>query len=248
VEVAIDASQALEKMRGRRFDWVLMDIQMPGMDGMTATRCIRQDSSMAGTCVIALTANALAEDRARYLEAGMSDVLTKPVDPQKMCATLLKWLGAAAAVDAAAKPATSQVVQSASTDARGEILLQGYARWDTAVFAKMLGDDIAMQRRLLANFLPNAHNQCHAITRAVEARLWVDAANVSHRLKSAARTVGAMRLGALCEALERAGRQDDGANCQILCQRVNEEVGKIGDVMGNWLDVATPTAPQLEIR
>jgi PAS domain S-box-containing protein len=244
VEVATDASQALEKMRSRRFDWVLMDIQMPGMDGMTATRCIRQDSSMADTCVIALTANALAEDRSQYLAAGMSDVLTKPVDPQKMYVTLLKWLEPAARGDLAAEAANSAAIPNANTDATGEFLTQGYARWDTAVFAKMLGDDVAMQRRLLANFLPNAHNQCHAISRAVDARLWLDAANVSHRLKSAARTVGAMRLGALCEALERAGRQDDGANCQLLCRRMNEEVGKIGDVMGNWLDVAARPAPK----
>jgi two-component system sensor histidine kinase/response regulator len=229
-------------MRSRRFDWVLMDIQMPGMDGMTATRCIRQDSSMADTCVIALTANALAEDRSQYLAAGMSDVLTKPVDPQKMYVTLLKWLEPAARGDLAAEAANSAAIPNANNDATGEFLTQGYARWDTAVFAKMLGDDVAMQRRLLANFLPNAHNQCHAISRAVDARLWLDAANVSHRLKSAARTVGAMRLGALCEALERAGRQDDGANCQLLCRRMNEEVGKIGDVMGNWLDVAARPA------
>jgi CheY-like chemotaxis protein/HPt (histidine-containing phosphotransfer) domain-containing protein len=245
-EVASDAAQGLEKMRGQHFDWVLMDIQMPGMDGMSATRVIRQNDSLANTCVIALTANALDDDRARYLDAGMNDVMTKPIDPQILCATLLKWLGPAGTAKGAAHPESGNAAAPASNQTQGVLAGRDQARWDMDVFAKMLGEDVAMQRRLLASFLPNAHNQCHAISGAVGSGHWQEAAEVAHKLKSAARTVGAMRLGALCEALERAGRQDDGANCRLLCQRLNEETGKIGSVMGNWLDVSAPPAARQE--
>ena len=78
---AQDGEQALALLRDLAFDAVLMDVQMPVMDGLEATRQIRTDMSLKGLCVIAMTANALPEDRQRYLHAGMDDVLTKTRRP-----------------------------------------------------------------------------------------------------------------------------------------------------------------------
>ncbi|MEP6502063.1 MAG: response regulator, partial [Betaproteobacteria bacterium] len=88
-----DGAQALAGALTRRYDLILMDMQMPVMDGVAATRLIR---AMTGPAlpIIAMTANAYAEDRAACLDAGMDDHVTKPVDPEALYATLLKWLPA----------------------------------------------------------------------------------------------------------------------------------------------------------
>ena len=77
------------------YDLILMDMQMPRMDGLTATRLIRQLPGMAQVPIIAVTANAFTEDKARCLDAGMSDFVAKPVDPVALHAVMLKWLAKA---------------------------------------------------------------------------------------------------------------------------------------------------------
>jgi CheY-like chemotaxis protein/HPt (histidine-containing phosphotransfer) domain-containing protein len=92
VTVAENGRQALDQARSCRFDLVLMDMQMPEMDGIEATRLIRQLPGWATVPIIALTANAFAEDRRACLEAGMNEMLTKPVEPAKLYAALQLWL------------------------------------------------------------------------------------------------------------------------------------------------------------
>ncbi len=105
-----DGREALEQLAKERFDIVLMDVQMPVMDGLEATRRIRATPGLAGQRVIAMTANVTVEDRARCLEAGMDDFETKPIDPAHLYLTLAKWLPAGAAVQSTAALETSSGV------------------------------------------------------------------------------------------------------------------------------------------
>lgn len=91
VDLAADGAEALEKAGQARYDLILMDVQMPVMDGLAATRAIRQLPDYASTPILAMTANAFADDRQRCLAAGMSDFIAKPVDPDVLFLTLLKW-------------------------------------------------------------------------------------------------------------------------------------------------------------
>jgi two-component system sensor histidine kinase/response regulator len=84
--------QAVELARSNDYALVLMDIQMPAMDGIEATQRIRQIPDRARLPIIAMTANALAEERSRCLAAGMNDFISKPVDPELLFVTLLGWL------------------------------------------------------------------------------------------------------------------------------------------------------------
>jgi two-component system, sensor histidine kinase and response regulator len=94
VSVASDGREALEKVGLAEFDIVLMDVQMPVMDGLSATREIRKLPRLSALPIVAMTANAMAEDRGRCLEAGMNDYVTKPIDPEALFATLRRYYSA----------------------------------------------------------------------------------------------------------------------------------------------------------
>jgi CheY-like chemotaxis protein len=92
VEVAEDGQAALEMAVKNSYDLILMDMQMPRMDGLEATQQIRSARAEDTVPIVAMTANAFAEDRARCLEAGMNDFVTKPVDPTVLYQVLLRQL------------------------------------------------------------------------------------------------------------------------------------------------------------
>ncbi|UCV18862.1 hybrid sensor histidine kinase/response regulator [Ferribacterium limneticum] len=94
VDIAADGAQALDMAISQRYDLILMDMQMPELDGLGATQAIREIDGYADTPIIAMTANAFAEDRALCLDAGMNDFIAKPVDPDKLFVIMLKWLRA----------------------------------------------------------------------------------------------------------------------------------------------------------
>lgn len=92
VDVAPDGAEALEMALQHRYDLILMDMQMPELDGLGATQAIREIDGYVDVPIIAMTANAFAEDRARCLDAGMNDFIAKPVDPDLLFVMLLRWL------------------------------------------------------------------------------------------------------------------------------------------------------------
>jgi len=110
VDLAGTGRAAIALARGARYDVILMDVQMPDEDGLAATRAIRGLPAHAATPIIAFTANALAEERAACIAAGMNDHVAKPVEPEALFATLSRWLAPAAAAragDAGVPPAAA---------------------------------------------------------------------------------------------------------------------------------------------
>jgi CheY-like chemotaxis protein len=92
VDVADNGARAVDLAQRGRYDLVLLDLQMPEMNGLEAARRIRAIPACAAWPILALTANAFAEDRAACFEAGMDDFIAKPVDPEVMLATVIRWL------------------------------------------------------------------------------------------------------------------------------------------------------------
>ncbi|WPB83013.1 PAS domain S-box protein [Sediminicoccus rosea] len=186
VEVARDGAEAVERAAAADYDLILMDVQMPVMDGRAATRAIRAGPRHARTPILAMTANAFQEDRRASLEAGMDDHLVKPVNPAALHAALARWLradpGAAVAPPAPAMP------------------LPPVEGLDMAAGLKASNGDPALYRRVLEIFLRSA--ELASLRAALQAGDAVAARRSAHSLKGAAAAIGAAALRETAGALE----------------------------------------------
>ncbi|MGI4719992.1 MAG: CHASE domain-containing protein [Janthinobacterium lividum] len=209
VVVADDGRQALDAMARQRFDCVLMDVQMPVMDGLEATRRIRADPRLRDTVVIAMTANAGVDDRARCLEAGMDEFLSKPVVPELLAATIARCLGRTSA------PAPD--VAAPSQQAAGPVEL---ARLE----ASFDGDRERM-RKYAFLFLSSAREALAGIDVALARGDMAAAAAAAHRIKSSARAVGALAFAAVCEDLE--GQEGRPAQARALAARLRAQLARV---------------------
>jgi len=241
VTLAADGADALALMRERRFDAVLMDVQMPVMDGLEATRRIRADSILASTIVIAMTANARQDDRAQCLAAGMNDVVTKPIHPEVLFATLRAWLGqpgqqaALAHAQELAPIGTSVGLTGAQNMSTGrETDLTQRVVWDASALQRAVGHDQTIQRRLLDKFQLGARRDVAALTQAVNAGECSQMADLAHKLKSSAKAVGAFRLAAYCEEMERFGRLNDRTACTALAAGLAQSFVEADNDISQW--------------
>ncbi len=198
VDVAEDGLQALEACAAAPYDLVLMDCQMPGMDGFQATAALRARGLRMP--IVALTAHAMAGDRDRCLQAGMDDYLTKPVEPRLLGEKLARWLAPASAPGAGeAAPAPAAADTAAGPPA-----------WDPAALAERFLGNTALFGRARQIFLARTAETLAELLAAAEPAA---VGRLAHKLKGSAATVGAPALAALCAALEAspvAGAALDG--------------------------------------
>ena len=202
VDVAANGVQAVEMSALQPYALILMDMQMPEMDGLRATRLIRQQPRHAKTPIISLTANVFGEDQAACLAAGMNDHLGKPVEPQRLYETLLRWMparGADVASHADAIPA--RIVTERSTGATRP-WLSGIPGFDPVRGEQLLGGNSAAYLRLLAQFIAHHGDGLGAVLERLEAGDREGARLQVHSLKGAAGSVGAVRVQQAAAALE----------------------------------------------
>lgn len=220
VTVAADGSTALELLRRERFDCVLMDLQMPVMDGLEATRRIRADPALRDTIVIAMTANAGVEDRARCQAAGMNDFVAKPVDPALLAATIARCLERHPARPAS--PSRPAVSPSRPPESPSIPLAPAVASalLDTSVLTATVGEDRDNIRKYLFLFLDAARDGMAEIDAALAGGDLARASSVAHRIKSAARTVGANSFAAVCAELEAQQSRAALAQARALTARL----------------------------
>ncbi|MFM9971447.1 MAG: response regulator [Burkholderiales bacterium] len=198
VDVAQNGQIAVDKVRAAAYDIVLMDMQMPVMDGVTATREIRKEMRFKDLPVVAMTANAMQSDRERCIAAGMNDHVAKPFEPEDLWKALLKWIkprhaGAAAPLHVA--PAL-EVNLPAQID--GLDMVTGLRR--------MLGKK-PLYLSMLRMFVDVQSSAALQTLDALELNDWYAAERFAHTLKGVSGNIGATVLQHLAESLETAIRE-----------------------------------------
>ncbi len=218
-EAAGDGKEAVRRCRDQRFDLILMDCQMPLMDGYEATRQIRELEDEQGrtpTAIVAMTANAMAGDRERCIAAGMDDYLAKPVGLGQLRDCVATWLTAVAEPTQAAdnKPAAGL-----DPPATGQVLDQGVLR----ELQEIMDEDYL---DLLRTYMGNAPQ---LIGQAREAIGCGDVEAVVlpvHSLKSSSANVGALQLSELAREVERLAKADDLAAAAVAFSAVEAAYAK----------------------
>ncbi len=199
VAVACNGREAVERVKQEPFDGVLMDIQLPEMDGYEATRRIRAQARFRDLPIIAMTANAMAGDRERCLEAGMNDHIAKPIDVQEMFRTLRRWIRPAR--PAAVSPAAEREEESAFST--GDVVWPDIPGLDTTAGLRVAGGDTTLYRRLLERFRDAGEAPLARIGEALATGAREEAVRHAHSLKGSAATLGARELSERAAALER---------------------------------------------
>jgi len=225
VTLAENGRQALSALASGEFDVVLMDCQMPELDGFEATRMLRRQEAEGGrrpTPVIALTANAMSGDSQRCLEAGMDGYVTKPYSRDRLLAALVRWTQPTTPIPCAATGADGAPVAAAATgagviDARALQVLRAMQRAGRpSVLARMLD--------LFDRDAPQLLAQMRDAAGTSDVETLRDAA---HTLKSNCANVGAMALAAICREIEQLARTADAAAAAVPLAAAEEELGQV---------------------
>ncbi len=234
-DTAVDGREALRKLRSQHYDLVLMDIQMPDLDGWTVARAMRKAPRLRDLPVIAMTAHAQPADRERSLQAGMNDHLTKPIDPEALFAALLRWIAPRA------QPPRPMAVAAAQSMGEGGAALAPLEGIDTAAgLAHCLGR-VALYRRILGEFARENAGRAQQIAHADAAHDWPLARRLAHSLKGGAATIGAGALAQLARTLEDAYAQG-GAAPAPACAALALELQRVCTLLQPFAHVdAAPT-------
>ena len=205
VDLAEDGAVALQKIDQVPYDLVLMDMQMPVMDGLTATREIRKRPGRQDLPIVAMTANAMPGDRERCLEAGMNDHIAKPIDPKVLREKLERWIHAGGRTAPAAPVAVPPPAPAPAGDWLAGI--SEIAGLDVAHGLHLVLGRQALYLNLLRKFVSGQADAPERLAKTIAAADWETAQREAHTLKGVAAQIGAEEIRARAERLEHAIRQ-----------------------------------------
>jgi predicted ATPase/signal transduction histidine kinase/CheY-like chemotaxis protein/tRNA A-37 threonylcarbamoyl transferase component Bud32 len=209
VDVAVNGATGVAKACSGKYDLVLMDVQMPDMDGFEATQRIRRHPELAELPIVAMTAHAMAGDREKSLAAGMFDHLTKPIDLKRLLGVLLHWIkpGERSQAD---MPVALRVAEAVVTP----VVLPEIAGFDAAKGLAQVGGDARLFVRLLGNFATTYADAADELATLLAAGQIRRAGILAHSVKGTADTLGADLLAATAAAIEMALIGDGGGNLE----------------------------------
>jgi len=219
VDIANHGQEAIDMISRGQYDCILMDVQMPVMDGFTATRELRKEERYKALPILAMTANATHEDRQRCEEAGMDDHIAKPIIPKVLFETLLKWV-----------PHKERELPDApdgeATDATSVELpdLQGV---DTAAGLARVGGNVHSYLKLLNKFAENQANAIDEIRSAITGGDGELSMRLAHTLKGVGGTIGATVLQEAAAKLEATLKKDPQDLSEKLVATVEQELDRI---------------------
>lgn len=238
VTIANNGQEAIDMLLKRRYDCVLMDVQMPVMDGIEATRQIRSTPALADTHIIAMTANAGKQDRALCFAAGMDSFISKPVFPEQLYAIIAQCVVSTKGANVMPEKLTEKLTENSTTSSgqlappqsghpaathqsapRASINAAASAVIDLSVLERIMGSDPAKIHKFALKYLSSAQQGLEEIETSLQQENMAALAALGHRNKSPARTVGATAYADLCQSLEQfKGGGDIAQARQIVAQ------------------------------
>ncbi|MDO8988984.1 MAG: response regulator [Sideroxyarcus sp.] len=223
VTIAENGEEALNELQQGQFDGVLMDMQMPVMDGFSTTRAIRNFPQYAGLPIIALTANVMVSEQNAILAAGMNDHIGKPIDPDRLATVLAKWIHPVRTTETVAP---SEAAPASVPPAAAETLpeLPGVK---VELSVRRIGGNVDLYYSLLGKF---RENQKDVVTKIRESLLAGDAKTaerLAHTLRGSAGTLGAELLQSQAEQLENSIRNGSSGGDETLLAQIDRETGNL---------------------
>jgi signal transduction histidine kinase/CheY-like chemotaxis protein/HPt (histidine-containing phosphotransfer) domain-containing protein len=220
LDIVDNGAEAIKALQKNRYNAVLMDIQMPKLDGLETTKLIRGGSSGVlddSVPIIALTAHAMKGDKEQYITAGMNDYIPKPIDPTRLRATLDRLL---APTENNREVNSSAIIADVQPAAAPDPLLLDYE-----MFVSRLMGDRPLAREILNEFTANLPLQMEQMAAAVHQEDFSEVQRLAHQLKGAAGNVCADALCRIASALETAaGKKDSEKTHQLFAEATQQEI------------------------
>ena len=238
VDCAENGRVACDRLEAEGADYaaVLMDVQMPVMDGVSATRQIRQTWSPERLPIIAMTAHAYEEDRKRCLEAGMNDHVSKPIDPPVLIRALERWLGTASA------PAAAAEIDSAPP------LPEELWPFDIPTALARVNGKHGLLRRLIVGFQENYADVCGRLSGLVEAGQTEEAMHLAHSLRGVAASLGLTSVSNVARQLEglvQSGREGQISDLLLELDDAMRAAVTAADRLNETAEPDIPRSPEV---
>jgi PAS domain S-box-containing protein len=247
VLIAENGHQAMEKALSQSFDLILMDMQMPHMNGYEATRALKQQGYEVP--IVALTANAMKGDDQVCIDAGCDGYLTKPIDRRELCRVLAKYLpdlhtvvrpkrDAASALTANSKPPSAeQGLSKRPSHAATDISTSNPIDWDQLV--ERLGDEDIV-REIMPSYMKDTKVHFEKLSRAVDAGDCPSIAAHAHALKGVGRNLSVDGLSDIAYKMERAGKDNDIETATLLFDALSVQTDKVLSALSqsDWINRA----------
>ncbi len=235
VDVAENGLLAIKALQSKHYHLVLMDVQMPEMDGFEATRRIRAEEGEAShTPIIAMTAHAMKGDRERCLEAGMDDYVTKPLEPKEIFAKIEQWLSVTQpAADeqvleaAPVAPPTPSALAAPVASVAPPVAPPAPALIDLEKALPRFGDDRDFFLEMLDEFVQTLPERCQALRQALGAASAEEVSRQAHSLKGAASNFNAEPLTTLARMLEQNARGGDISQAAGQVDQVEAQIAAL---------------------
>jgi len=219
VESALNGLEAIDAVKNKKIDLILMDVQMPEMDGLTATKKIRESEDYKNIPIIAITAHALLGDKEKCLNAGMNDYLSKPVVPEKLSKMLDSWLKISHSVQ---KEETKKEESNESV-------------FDFDHLSNMSLGDVEFEKELLSGYIEDINERVKKLEDFLKDKKINAIINEAHTIKGASYTIGATEVAEQALGIELSGKQNDIVNAEERLSKLKKAIEKTNQLLNDYM-------------